>query len=72
MLVDWKKRTYASVQRSLVKYINEVTVELWEKDEGRKWLNGGKCPPLTTLPPTIDVDGLQEPVLGGLEADSIT
>ena len=72
MLVDWKKRMYMSVQESFVKHINECTVELWKKEEGRKWLNGGACPSPGSPPPTIDVDGLQEPVLGGLEADGIT
>ena len=72
LLVDWKKRMYMSVQESFVKLINEYTVELWKNEDGRKWLNGGVCPSPDNPPPIIDVDGLQEPVLGGLEADSIT
>ena len=72
LLVDWKKSMYLSVQLGFVKRINEATAELWKKDEGRRWLNGGECPPSDTPPPLIDADRLQEPVLSGLSLDGIT
>ena len=61
----------AAGYEELEQMINEATAELWKKDEGRSWLNGGKCPHPEALPPMIEVEGLQEPVLGGLTPDGI-
>ena len=66
LLVDWKKRMYAAVQEKLIVLINERALELWNTDDGRRWLRAGDG-----APPTIDAQELQEPALDGLDADGI-